>query len=64
MRKQRLVWVVYYWLRPFIEEEQTYWAKFDTREDAREYLRKVKQNPRFFKNDEIRQYNLIQLDPL
>jgi hypothetical protein len=55
---------VYYWLLPFIGEEQTYWEKFDKREDARDYLHKVKKNPLFLKNDEIKQYKCIQLDPL
>lgn len=64
MKSQRLVWVVYYWLRPFLDIEQTYWEKFDTRDMARAYLCKVKQNPLFLKNNEIRQYNYIQLEPL
>jgi hypothetical protein len=65
LKSQRLVWVVYYYLRPFlIDIEQTGWEKFDTRDEARAFLREVKKNPRFLKADELRQYNLIQLDPL
>jgi hypothetical protein len=64
LKSQRLVWVVYYWLRPFLEIEQTYWDKFDTREEARVFMRKVKLNPRFLKADELKQYKLVQLDPL
>ena len=64
MKSQRLVWVVYYYLRPFLEIEQTGWGKFDTRDKARAFLREVKKNSRFLKADELRQYNLIQLDSL
>ena len=64
MTRKRLVWVVYYWLLPFLESEQTYWERFDTREEARVFLRRIKLNHRFLKADELKQYNLIQLDPL
>ena len=59
-----LVWVVYYWVTPFLDIEQTHWEKFDTRNQAREYLRKVKKFSNFVKADEIRQYKLIQLETL
>lgn len=48
-------------MRPFLEIEQTHWEKFNTREEARAFLRKVKQNPLFLKNDEIKQYNYIYI---
>jgi hypothetical protein len=57
-----LVWVVYWWTTKFIDDEQTHWEKFEKREQAREFLRKVKKRPDYLKNDEIRQYKYIQLD--
>jgi len=57
-----LIWVVYYWVTPFLFDEQTKWEKFNTREQAREFLRKVKKEKNFVKADEIRQYKFIQLE--
>jgi hypothetical protein len=59
-----LVWVVYWWTEKFIDDEQTHWEKFEKREQAREFLREVKKRSDFVKNDEVRQYKYIQLDPL
>lgn len=59
-----LVWVVYYWVTPFLDIEQTHWEKFTTRNEARDFLRKLKRSVNFVKADEIRQYKLIQMEPI
>jgi len=55
------LWVVYWWSTPFYESEQTNWQEFDTRDQARNFLRDLKKSPRFLKADKIRQYRFIQL---
>lgn len=57
-------WVVYWWIKPFFFDEQTKYELFDTREQAREFLRKVKQDKNFLKAEEIRQYSYVHLESL
>ena len=64
MVEQKLVWVAHYWLQPFLGEEQDYYERFDKREQAREFLRKVRKNPRFLKAEEPKQVSYKHLDPL
>ena len=62
--EQKLVWVAHYWLQPFLGEEQDYYQRFGTREQARECIRKAKKLSRFLKADEPKQVSYKHLDPL
>jgi hypothetical protein len=62
--EKSLTWVVYWWMKPFLFDEQTKWERFETREQAREFLRKVKKDKDFLKSDEIRQYTFTHLDTI
>lgn len=49
-------------MKPFFFDEQTNWKRFETREQAREFLREIKRDKDFLKADDIRQYSFTQLD--
>jgi len=56
--------VVYWWTTPFLGEEQTHCEKFVTREEAREFVRKIKERKDFVKVDELKQFSYKHLEPL
>ena len=60
----QLMWVVYWWTTPFLGEEQTHSEKFVTRDEAREFLKVVRQRKDFVKADEIKQYGYKHLEQL